>query len=143
MPELTFNVGGQVLTEHQMQALKSSAKPKPKAKANKPDSYHNGWAVEGYPPGFFDRAQKHALTERAEWDSLAPDDQASMLRNGKKPPKEWSEARFLATTKRKRVRRPYEVASAAETCLKLAEREGWTHLEVVELKAGEKPAGLF
>lgn len=94
-----------------------------KPKREQPSSYHNGWRVQGIPPGALEEARK---THEAE---------AEFHRSQGREPKLWDEANWLMNTKRKPVRgKPYEVPQAAQDCKALAEKAGWLRVEIVEMK---------
>lgn len=100
-----------------------------KPKKEQAAEYHNGWRVQGIPPGALEEARNEH--RRA---SLAATE------NGKAP-KEWDEEHWLMNSKRKPVRsKPYEVPEAAQECKALAEKSGWLRVEVVELKKEKSAA---
>jgi hypothetical protein len=117
MEELTFvNILGEPVS---LDASKN-AKRKPKESRG---SYHNGWRVQGIPPGALEEARQ---THESD---------AAFLRSKGKEPKEWNEAHWLMNARRKPVRsKPYEVPEAARECAAIATRSGWLSVEVVELK---------
>jgi hypothetical protein len=95
----------------------------PKAKRDE-KSYHNGWSVQGIPPGSLEdaRAAHKRLTDMAR-------------NSGGKEIKAWDEEHYLMNAKRQPVRRkPFEIPGAATECKALAERMGWLRVEIVELK---------
>lgn len=95
-------------------ALDPSRHARPK-EARLETSKHNGWRVVGVPPG----AQADA--ERAHKDAGSA--------------KQWDAEVWLRKFKKKAVRtKPYEVRDAATVCADLAEKAGWTHLEICEIK---------
>jgi len=97
-------------------------KPK-KAKAEE-KSYHNGWRVQGIPPGQLQEAReaRERLVRMAE-------------KSGGREIKRWDEAHYLMNAKRKPVRsKPFEIPQAAQECKALAEKSGWLRVEIVELK---------
>lgn len=96
--------------------------PKKKARPQK-DSFHNGWRVQGIPPGALEDARK------------AADAEAAHARRQGQEPKAWDEQHWLMNAKRKPVRsKPYEIPAAAEECRRLAQAAGWLRVEIVELK---------
>lgn len=101
----------------------AAAAPKKKPRSQS-DSYHNGWRVQGIPPGQLEEARDahQRLVKMAE-------------ASGGKEIKRWDEANYLMNAKRKAVRgKPFEVPGAAQECKALAEKMGWLRVEVVELK---------
>lgn len=115
MSEITYNVGGRLMTASQLKA--SAPKPKAKPKAEQ-KAFHKGWAVEGHRVADIEAAKKAA---GEKWDELA----------------------YLRKHKAKRVRtKPYEVASAADECAAIARRSGWVHVQVVALTAGTAGGGF-
>lgn len=97
---------------------------------DQPESYHNGWKVQGIPPGALEAARaQHAADVRYA--------QAT----GAKMPKEWDEGNWLMNAKRRPVRgKPYELEQAARQCAELAEKAGWLRVELVEMKKEAQPA---
>jgi hypothetical protein len=101
---------------------KRHAKPK-RPKKEQPESYHNGWRVQGIPPGALQEAHKSHLAE------------AEYQRQQGKESKAWDEQHWLMNAKRKALRsKPYELESAAAACKRLAQAAGWLRVEIVELK---------
>jgi hypothetical protein len=144
MSEITFNVGGRIMSEGQVRAIEGAKRPvKPKASAG-PGSYHKGWAVEGFHQSTLDAAKEAADQAIAEWDRATDEERARRLRSGERAPELWSEGRYVTTHKAKRVRaRPLEIPSAAEQMKALAEKSGWLYVKVVELKKGDPASGGF
>lgn len=94
---------------------------KPKKEAG---SYHNGWRVQGIPPGALEEARE-ASRRVAKMAEVA----------GGRPIPAFNEANWLMNAKSKAVRsKPFEVPEAAQECKALAEKFGWLRVEVVELK---------
>lgn len=101
-----------------------------KSKKEQAAEYHNGWRVQGIPPGALEEARadhrRKALLVSKHTGNAA---------------KEWDEERWLMNAKRKAVRsKPYEVPEAAQECKALAEKSGWLRVEVVELKKEKSAA---
>lgn len=95
--------------------------------SNAPSEFHKGYAVEGFQPGVFDAARATYIKAR----------EVAISEGAKKIPEEWSERAWLAKAKPKRVRtKPYELHQAATECKALAEKAGWTHVEVRALSKG-------
>lgn len=107
--------------------------PKPKKEES---SYHNGWRVQGIPPGALEEAERRhpqLIADAKSWNERV----ASGNANGKAVPVPgpWDADKWLNDAKRKPVRsKPYGVEAAAHECKALAERSGWLRVEVVELK---------
>lgn len=78
-----------------------------KAKKENTEGSHNGWRVQGIPPGA---------------GSVSPQ---------RKP---WDEEHWLMNAGRKPVAKPFSIPEAAQQCKALAEKAGWLRVEVVELK---------
>lgn len=97
---------------------------RPKKAKKDEQSYHNGWRVQGIPPGKLEEA-------RASHQRLV-----DMARSaGGKEIKPWNEEHYLMNAKSVPVRRkPFEIPAAAADCKALAERMGWLRVEIVELK---------
>lgn len=113
------NINGEPLSVSLMGGIKKKPSAPKEAK-----SYHNGWRVQGIPPGALEAAKKQYAAD------------LTLAQAGKaKPPKAWDEEAWLMNAKRKPVRpKPYEVPEAAQLCKQLAERDGWLRVEVVEMK---------
>lgn len=129
---LTYTVGGR---EVSADTLMAGAKRKSGAKRDAPDEYHRGWLVEGYPPGMIEEAQRLTEGNCARWAAMSDEQRARAEKDGERAPKAWDLAQWLIRTKPKRVRsRPYEIPSAADECRAIAERGGWEHVRVTEVK---------
>ena len=88
------------------------------------ESSHKGWRVRGIPPGAVE-AGKDALEVL----------RLSAASRGAKVPAPWDEDAFRRKFKKKAVRsKPYELRDAATVCQELAEKAGWTNVEIVEVK---------
>lgn len=139
--ELTFNVGGSIVTAD---TLKASARRTVKPKRDAPASFHRGFSVEGHPPGYPEECQRIAEACWNDWQSQTEQQKARRLKDGERAPKPWDFNRWLLATKRKKVRsKPYELLSAAEECMAIAQRTGWTHVRVVEVKKEGQQQGAF
>jgi hypothetical protein len=109
---------GEVISLERLAAQAPKKKPKPEK-----GSYHNGWRVQGIPPGALEEGRKEHLAE------------AALKAAAGQPFKEWDEAHWLMNAKRKPVRsKPYEVPQAAEQCKQMAQAAGWLRVEIMELK---------
>ena len=127
---LNFIVRGQVVPAESVANFAERAKPKV---SKERDAAHNGFAVEGYPPGYAAQCEASARNGYAAWASLSDDDRAAKLKDGQRAPEQWDEAAWAKRTKPKRVMRPFSVPAAAKDCKDIAERSGWTHLRITEL----------
>lgn len=125
--EITYMVRGQPLTMRQVEATAEKAKPKPKSEG--PDAFHKGFRAEGYPPGFVVAAEAAANAAIIQWNQA--DDS---YRNGRKAPQMWNFNTWSNRVKRKPIEKPFASEESAETAKALAERAGWTHVQVVALK---------
>lgn len=93
-------------------ALDPTKHAKPKATKPEKGEYHNGWRVQGVPPGALEQARLEQ-------------------RNNPR----WDEQNWLMNCRRVAVRsKPYEIPQAAQEAKALAEKSGWLRVEVVELK---------
>lgn len=105
---------------------KAAIEPKPKPKSDGPGEYHKGFRVVGVPPGAMEEAQKEHLRQYAKFE--AGD---SVEKEYRLP---WNEGTWLARFKKKPIRsKAYEIPQAATDCKALAERAGWSHVDVVAL----------
>lgn len=132
---MTYTVGGRTVDAQGiaiMAAMQRTAKPKKEA----PAAFHRGYLVEGFPPGYPEQCQSIAEAAVAAWDALPDAEKARRIKeDGARRPKPWDGQRWLVEAKRKKVRsKPYELLSAAEECKAIAERAGWTHVRVAEVK---------
>lgn len=107
----------------------------PKAKKQE-QSTHNGWRVQGIPPGALEEAERRhpqLIADAVSWNERI----SSGMTSGKaRPvPGPWDADKWLNEAKRVPVRsKPYEVPQAAQECKALAEKCGWLRVEIVELK---------
>ena len=137
---INYIVNGQPVSEA---ALLASAPKASRPKAERPDQYHKGWRVMGHRPGAVDAACEAARIAFDAWEALTPTEQAAKIAKGSRAPKPWDLKAWLEKAKRKPVRsKPYSLKSAAEMCAEMARKEGWTHVEAVEISKGEMPADL-
>lgn len=108
--------------------LDSSLHAKTKAKREE-KSFHNGWRVIGIPPGLMEETREQHNKDRATAMSRAEREK------GIKIPKPWDEDFWRNNFKKKPIRsKPYEIPEAAQACKSLAEKAGWTFIEIVEIK---------
>ncbi|MBN9410854.1 MAG: hypothetical protein J0H69_17050 [Burkholderiales bacterium] len=108
----------------------AGASKKLKRPAKDPVSFHNGWRVIGIPPGAEEEARRarEAAARTARSEGLA------------KLPPEFDLEHWRMTFKKKPVRsKPYELESAARECKSLAEKAGWTFVEIEEKKLEIRP----
>lgn len=103
------------------------------------EAKHEGWIVQGFPPGYVEQSQREALSIMANWDRLTPDMQAREIGNGKRKPKPWDEVAWLKKAKRDRMKKGksivhFSTPETAETARQMLASLGWTHTETVELK---------
>lgn len=104
-------------------ALKKRGVPR---KTTKPEekSFHKGWRVTGIPPGALDEAMS---------DHKRVSDMATKA--GGKEIKPFDSALWIQNHRGKPVRsKPYELECAAKECAELAEKCGWTRIQVLEVK---------
>jgi hypothetical protein len=88
-------------------------------------SFHNGWRVVGIPAGAMEEAQKERAAEIRDAINLG----ATRI------PKDFDEIQWRQNFKKKPIRsKPYEIPAAAEACKQLAEKAGWTYVEILEIK---------
>lgn len=125
MPLDFVNIDGKPMNIATATAAAGKKKRAPAKKTVKPPkSYHNGWRVTGLPPGAMEKAKEaHAkvvdMAARAGGRLIPAFDPVS----------------WLAGAKLKPVRsKPYEIQSAAMDCKALAEKAGWTNVQINELK---------
>lgn len=96
--------------------------------------YHKGYAVAGRPPGSIKAEQEFVEKRFATWFAMSISDRVAAVQRGDREPKPWDLARYLRTTKPKRVRfKPYELPQAAEECAELARKAGWEYVEILTL----------
>jgi hypothetical protein len=109
-------------------ALDPQKHAKPKVSKGR-EAQHLGWRVVGIPPGAMEAARKQREAEIAYYE------RASEASKGTKAPKPWDESAWRAAFKKSAVRsKPYAVRDAAAACASLAEKAGWTSINVVEIK---------
>jgi hypothetical protein len=135
---IDFIVNGRVVSAD---TLLAGAPKAAKSRAEPPDQYHKGWRVMGHRPGAVEAACEAARVEFDAWEALAPTEQAAKIAKGSRAPKPWDLKVWLEKAKCKPVRsKPYSLKSAADLCAEMARKEGWTHVELVELTKGTLPA---
>lgn len=117
------NIHGQKWTPGM--CAKESIVAAPKTKAEPPPR-HKGWRVIGIPPGELKAAtESHAR-------AIAKNAEA-----GGQPLKAFDPVAWAQSYRKVAVRtKAYEIPSAADECKALAERCGWTHVEVVAALQG-------
>lgn len=98
--------------------------PKPKKKEVSQE-FHRGWKVEGLPPDPAPEARAHAAWAQKR-DELA----AKGREIGPFVAADWIDRLKLTPVRAK----PYGVEGAAKECKALAERCGWTRVQIVEIK---------
>lgn len=104
-----------------------STKPVEKAKKAAPslDPYHKGWRVVGLPPGALEEAEKEHKKKIFEARSMGKE----ILDFN---PIEWAHK-----ARRKAVRsKPYALFEAADQCKGMAEKAGWSKVEIIEVSKG-------
>ncbi len=136
MSELTFNVGGRVLTALQIEAIAPKRKAAVRTDALKrvdtrsDAKQSDGFIVTGYSPDHWaQRIKDHELAK----ELFAKDP------NKNKQPGSLDEftTRWLTKNKPKRARtKPYEIESSADLCADLMRKAGWLHVRVDELLKG-------
>lgn len=110
--QFTTITGKRLGTAQVLESMASNTKPKRKKPEDIAGS-HNGWRVQGIPPGAMAEAQRLAKLNLVVWN----------------------EENWLMNAKRMPVRsKPYAVPDAAQQCKVLAEKSGWLRVEIVELK---------
>ena len=103
-----------------------------------PKSFHKGFSVVGFAPGVIASAEAQATDEVRAWAALPEDSKAKQLAEGRRPPKPFDRASWIAKTKPQRVRnRPFEIPAAADECAELARRAGWEEVRVEALTKGD------
>ena len=109
--ELTFvNINGEVVDTASLKRTKRKASSYDK-------SFHKGFRVVGVSP----EQMAYAVREFSV----------------KFPGTAFNEIEFLRNARRKPVRsRPYELRQAADECLELAKKSGWSGLQVIEVMKG-------
>lgn len=131
MSELLFQVRGKLITADELPANAEPAKPRI---AKMREAQHNGFAVEGYPPGHLAAAEASARGAFARWQTKDEEERRDYLRAGNKEPKPWDELSYVRKTKAKRVAKPYATPQGAADCLALAIKAGWQYARINELK---------
>lgn len=105
---ITYIVNGQSLTRDQFEAQAQKPMKRPPVER---EAFFRGFRVMGYPPGFIEEAR--AAVE---------------------PPKEFDLTVWMRKNKPRRIERQFELWDAAKTCKDLAEKAGWEHVEIQEMK---------
>lgn len=130
MSELLFQVRGKTITAEELPQHAEKAKPRV---AKMREAQHNGFAVEGYPPGHLAEAEAMAREAFARWQTKSEEERRDYLRAGNREPKAWDELSYVRKTKAKRVAKPYATPQGAADCLALAIKAGWQYARINEL----------
>lgn len=132
---INFIVRGQVRTAQEVETILTQ--PKKKIARDRPQTHH-GFLVHGYPPGHVIDAEKAHAKATAEWKTHTREMRDRALSEGKREPKPWDEAVWSKKHKRHRIAKPFETPEAAEIAKSMVAKEGWTHLEIIEVKRGKQ-----
>lgn len=125
------NLHGEPIDQVRMAAMAADGVQVKRRKraASDDKSMHKGWRVTGIPPG----AMEAAIESHARLVKLAAE-------AGGKPIKPFDRDAWLMKTRRVPIRsKPYELEQAAKDCKALAEKCGWTHIQIVEIKKVVQP----
>jgi len=110
------------------QAVSTAPVAKSKSKAVDLDPYHKGWRVVGLPPGAVEEAEQEHKKKSFE------------ARAAGKTVLDFNPLEWMQKARRKAVRsKPYSIHDAAAQCAELAEKAGWTRVEIMEIRKGEAP----
>ena len=124
---LQYVVGDKVVSIDQ---LMETAEPV-KREQREEKSFFKGWRVEGFKPGQIAQSQKCRDEEIARFDREREKDPSG---TGKRP-KPFDLNHYIVNTRRTPLRaKPYELREAAELCKRMAEKDGWEHVVLVEIK---------
>jgi hypothetical protein len=125
--------------------LSKAPKRKARPRADGPAASHRGFRVIGHPPGAMEEAREANAEAWRRWSAHSGEERAKALSLGKRPPHLWDEQRWRQSTKKEAVRaKPYELSAAADECKALAEKFGWTDVQIVSLQQGDAPEpGMF
>lgn len=118
-------VRGRVVDEFAATQMLASNKPKPRKESAA--EFHRGWRVEGHPPGHEKACESEARAVWQAWQQLSDKERSS-----RKAPQPWDADVWARTARRKPVQ-TFEVRAAALEAVGLAEKAGWTRVQIVEL----------
>lgn len=135
MSELTYMHQGKAYTKAELDIILKGTKKKTKSEA--PEAYHRGYRVVGHKPGAMERAKEAADFAVQRWINTHPADRTKL---GLKQPKPWDEIAWRRNAPKTTIK-AFDIASAADLAASIAKRDGWTEVEVIELKKGERPEG--
>ncbi len=128
MPPEYVNASGQPWSPSQQKPTR------PKAKKEAPEEWHKGFDVVGRDPGACEAARLKREQERIEWDVMPEDTRAKLLKEGKRKPSPWDEAKWRIAAPKKRLRaKPFSIPGAAQEMAELCRRSGFEDVEVIEL----------
>jgi hypothetical protein len=119
-------------------AQKRVANVKPATGIEHEDFMCLGFVVEGFTQEMLDAARKFREWEIESYDSRVADALADHKPVPKRP-LPWDEEQWFMNGKPAKVRsKPYEIRTAADECKALAEKSGWLHVRVTELRRERK-----
>jgi hypothetical protein len=137
MSEIKFIHQGRECTKAELESILKSKKPKAQADPNQ--RYHRGYRIVGHKPGAVELARQANEAEMTRWQMMSAKSRAE---SGAKPPKAWDEAWWRLNAKKDTVK-AVDLHLAALEAKELAERYGWTEVDVIELKKGEEERLLW
>ncbi len=112
----------------------SEIRPKIRPKKEAPEEWHKGFDVVGRDPGACAAAKALRDQECIEWDVMPEDARAKLLKEGKRKPSPWDEAKWRIAAPKKRLRaKPFSIPQAAQEMAELCRRAGFEDVEVTEL----------
>lgn len=136
--------GGRVVTHQEIEARIKNEPKQSRPKSDAPQGYHKGWRVVGHAANQMAHDKAIAEEEWSNYKRMTVSERSERWPGGKGAPKQWDEAFWRRTAPMKAVRsKPYEIYEAAQECMRLAAKDGWTELRIDTLAKGEAPHGLF
>jgi hypothetical protein len=132
---LTFEFRGQQVTAEQFKALTDP--PKKKTPKAGPDAYHRGFRLVGHAPGAVEKAKEASEYEHQRYRNATP---RMRIEAGMKEPRAWDEDWWRRNAPKKTIR-AFNLHESALQGAEIARKSGWTEVDVIELKKGERPEG--
>jgi hypothetical protein len=135
MTALTFEFRGRQVTADEFKSL--TAQPKKRVARSGPDAYHRGYRLVGHAPGAVKLAQEACEYEHQRYRNATP---KMRIEAGMKEPKTWDEEVWRRTAPKKTIK-AFNLHDSALQGAEIARKSGWTEVDVIELKKGERPEG--
>lgn len=84
---MQFIRNGRLVDSATLEAEKSIAPKRKASVVGKPEAWHKGWAVEGFPPGYRAECQSTAEAACARWLAMSDEGRRRAINSGSREPK--------------------------------------------------------